>query len=352
MGKTVKTAVVAGATGVVGRNLCRHLLASGDWRVIGISRRKPDFSGDFIHLPVDLLDPEDCRMKLAAHPEITHAFFAAYVERPDWAAMVEPNLAMLVNLVEALESVATGLEHIHLMHGTKWYGNHLGPFKTPAKESDPGHMPPNFYYDQQAYISDCQRGKAWTWSSARPHGVCGYATGNPMNLVMVLAVYASISKALGLPLRHPGSRANAHALYQVTDSGLLARAVEWMATTPACANEPFNITNGDLFRWESLWPVFARYFDMEWAEPQRIDLVTMMADKGPLWEGLVRQHKLQPIPYPQLVSWAYGNFVFSPEYDIISATTKARRHGFHEVMDSEAMFLRQFDELRQARVIP
>jgi hypothetical protein len=29
---------------------------------------------------------------------------------------------------------------------------------------------------------------------------------------MVLAVYATISKALGLPLRHPGSEANAHAL--------------------------------------------------------------------------------------------------------------------------------------------
>ena len=58
-----------------------------------------------------------------------------------------------------------------------------------------------------------------------------------MNLVMVLAVHATISKALGLPLRHPGSEANARALYNVTDSGLLARACVWMATDPAAANE-------------------------------------------------------------------------------------------------------------------
>jgi hypothetical protein len=33
-----------------------------------------------------------------------------------------------------------------------------------------------------------------------------------MNLVMVLAVYATISKALGMPLRHPGTQENYHAL--------------------------------------------------------------------------------------------------------------------------------------------
>ena len=35
-------------------------------------------------------------------------------------------------------------------------------------------------------------------------GGVGYALGNPMNLTMVIAVYAAISKELGLPLRFPG----------------------------------------------------------------------------------------------------------------------------------------------------
>ena len=83
-----------------------------------------------------------------------------------------------------------------------------------------------------------------------------------MNLIMVLAVYASISKALGMPLRHPGTQENYHALYQCTDSALLSRALVWMATDSRCANEPFNVTNGDLIRWESLWPKIAFYFGM------------------------------------------------------------------------------------------
>ena len=348
----MRTALVVGATGVVGRNLARHLIETGSWKVIAVSRRAPDFEGDYAHLPIDLMDAKDCRAKLADHPEITHAFFAAYVERPSWAEMVEPNLTMLVNLVEALEETAPALEHVHVMHGTKWYGNHLGPFKTPAKESDPGHIPPNFYYDQQTWIAERQNGKSWSWSTARPHAICGFATGNPMNLAMVVAVYASISKELGLPLRHPGSRANAAALYQTTDTGLLSRAVEWMATTPACANEPFNITNGEVFRWEDMWPAIARYFEMETAPPQKISLQEMMADKDQLWERMVAKYGLQPIPFKDLVGWAYGDFVFTPEFDIISSTTKARKFGFHEVQDSEEMFVNIFDRLRADRVIP
>ncbi|MEL6964796.1 MAG: SDR family oxidoreductase [Pseudomonadota bacterium] len=346
------TALVVGATGVVGRNLLRHLLSQEHWDVVSISRRTPDVAGTYRHLSIDLLDPDDCKAKLEPEQGITHVFFSAYIEKEDWAATVAPNVAMLVNLMDAIEPSNPGLRHVNLMHGTKWYGNHLGPFKTPASEDDPRHMPPNFYYDQQDFITARQKGKAWTWSAARPHAICGFATGNPMNLVMVLAVYATISKALGLPLRHPGSRDNAKALFQVTDTAHLAKAVLWMSTSDQAANQPFNITNGDIFRWESMWPTFADYFGMDLGEPQRIDLPLMMADKAALWSQLVNEHGLQPIPFESLVGWNYGSFVFTPEFDVISSMTKARQFGFHDVIDSTSMFLRQFDQLRTERVIP
>ena len=347
-----RTALIAGATGVVGRNLLRHLTVGDGWDVVAVSRRKPDIEGDYTHLALDLGDASACRDAGSAFAPVTHVFYSAYVERPSWSETVAPNVAMLKNLIEAVEPAAPRLAHVNLMQGTKWYGNHLGPFKTPAEEDDPPHMPPNFYFDQQALIAGMSRGKGWSWSSARPHGICGFAIGNPMNLVMVLAVYASISKALGLPLRHPGSRANAHALYNVTDSALLARACEWMSTEPACADQAFNITNGDVFRWENMWPAFADYFGMDLAPPQKITLTDMMADKGELWAELAAQHGLREIPYRQLVGWEYGDFVFTPEFDIMSSMTKARLHGFTEVVDSRQMFLRHFDDLRANNIIP
>jgi hypothetical protein len=78
----------------------------------------------------------------------------------------------------------------------------------------------------------------------------------------------------------------------------------------------------------------------------------MMADKASLWDSIVGQHGLRRIPYDQIVSWGYGDFVFGAGFDIISSMTKARRYGFHEAVDTEEMFFRMFDELRASKVIP
>jgi nucleoside-diphosphate-sugar epimerase len=345
-------ALVTGATGVVGRYLLRHLVAQPDWEVVAVSRRRPDVPGDYRHLPADLTDAAASRAALAEAGNITHAFYAAYTERPDAQEHVAVNTAMLVNLVDALEATAPGLRHVHLLEGTKWYGNHLGPFKTPAKETDPRHMPPNMYYDQQDFLEARQRGKAWNWSASRPHAICGFALGNPMNLSMVIAVYAAISRELGLPLSFPGKPGAYRALYQCIDSALLARALTWMATQPKCANQACNITNGDLFRWENLWPKIARCFDLEVGPVRHISLSRFMADKGPVWERIVRKHGLRELPYQQVAAWGFGDFVFASDFDIISDTGKIRRLGFTETLDSEEMFVRLFEEFRAERVIP
>jgi hypothetical protein len=56
--------------------------------------------------------------------------------------------------------------------------------------------------------------------------------------------------------------------------------------------------------------------------------------------------RLRPYPYDRVVSWTFAEFVFQIEYDIISDMTKARRHRFHEVLDTEAVFDRMFRHLR------
>ncbi|MCP3168750.1 SDR family oxidoreductase [Myxococcus qinghaiensis] len=347
-----KVALVVGAQGVIGRNLIEHLASLGDWEVIGLSRRGGPASERVRHVQVDLLDAEDTRVKLAALGHVTHVFYAAYQERPTWAELVAPNLAMLVNVVEAIEPVAKGLRHVSLMQGYKVYGAHLGPFKTPARETDPDHMPPEFNVDQQRFLEQRQKGKAWTWTALRPSVVGGVALGNPMNLALVIAVYASISKELGLPLRFPGKPGAYHSLLEMTDAGLLAKATVWAATEARCANQAFNINNGDLFRWSELWPKIARYFELEVAPPLPMSLDVVMADKAPLWKAMTAKHGLAKHSYQDVSSWRFGDFVFSWDYDMFADGTKARRFGFHEFVDTEAMFLRLFDDFRRAKVIP
>ena len=347
-----RVALVTGATGVVGRNLLAHLLAAGGWQVIAVSRRKPDLGGDFKHLSLDLLDRTHCVAQLRSLVNVTHIFHAAYVERAAREAMVAPNLAMLANVVEAVEAIAPRLAHVQFMQGTKYYGSHLGPFKTPAQEDDPRHAPPNFYYDLQDYIEARQRGKRWTWSAPRPHAVIGFALGNPMNLSTVIAVYATLCKALQWPFAFPGTPASYGVLYQCTDAQLLARAMTWMATEPGCANQAFNIVNGDLIRWKNIWPRFAHFFGLEPAAPRAIRLAQELQDKEPVWNAIVRRHGLQPHRYRDIVSWPYGDIVFSTGHDIVSSMSKARASGFREAVDTEVMFLDLFERYRRERIIP
>jgi hypothetical protein len=135
----------------------------------------------------------------------------------------------------------------------------------------------------------------------RPEGVIGYAVGNPMNLLMVIAVYASICRELGQRLRFPGMVAVYDALYQVTDAELVVRATVWAGFEPRAAGEVLNITTGDQFRWRQQWPVFARHFGMEVAEPQPVPLVEAMPTYREVWERLVSRYDLRATPYDDLV---------------------------------------------------
>lgn len=346
-----KVALVVGANGVIGGNLIKHLLTLEDWSIVGVSRRGGISTDRVRYIAADLLDRDATRESLAGLMDITHVFYASYQDRPNWAELVPPNLAMLVNVVDAVEPVASCLAHISLMQGYKVYGAHLGPFKTPAREDDANHMPPEFNIDQQAFLERRQVSQNWTWSALRPSVVIGFGLGNPMNLANVIAIYASMSKELGLPLRFPGRPGAYDSLLEVTDAGLLARATVWAATTASCANQALNITNGDLFRWSEMWPKIAKYFALDVAPPLPMNLSTIMADKGPLWSEMVARQGLASTSYADVSSWQFGDAVFSWNYDFFADGSKARRLGFHEFIDTEAMFFSVFDELRQRKII-
>jgi len=348
----MKTVVVAGAVGVIGRAVLAHYERVPEVRLVGLSRHAPDFPTRAEHIAVDLSDAASCAQRLGGLADATHLVYAAYQERPTLSGLVAPNLGMLRNVVDALEAAAPRLEHISLMQGGKAYGCHLGPFVTPARETDARHLPPNFYFDQEDLLRSRAQGARWSWTAFRPEAVCGLAVGNPMNLLMVIAVYATLCKALGAPLEFPGSAASYDALYQVTDGRILARAVEWAGETPSCRGEAFNITNGDYFRWSGMWPRIAASFDMVPGPPRPISLVDTMADKGPLWDEIVRRHGLRPYRYEQIVSWAFGDAILKTPYDNITSTIKARRHGFADCIDTADMFVELLAELRDFGVIP
>ncbi len=348
----MKHVVIAGAVGVIGRAVLSHFEQQADVRVIALSRRRPEFETRAEHISVDLLDEAATALKLSEIGDVTHIVYAAYKEVPGLAELVAPNLAMIRNLVTTIEKSSGKLEHVTLMQGGKAYGCHLGPFPTPAREDDPRHMPPNFYYDQEDFLREHSVGKHWHWTVLRPEAVCGMAVGNPMNLLMVIAVYASICREMNLPLTFPGTEASYNALYQVTDARILAQATEWAGSTQAAHGQIYNITNGDYFRWARLWPRIAEFFNLSLGPTLPFSLSDMMADKGPVWDGLVRKHSLAPYGYSDIASWRFGDFILKTPYDNITSTVKARKDGFVSCIDSEYMFKENFQSLIEQRIIP
>jgi len=161
-------ALVAGALGVTGRTLVSHLISLDHWEVIGLSRRKPEFQSRGYYAAVDLLNRSELEASLSKIGGITHIFYAALQPAATFFEEVAPNVAMLVNAVETVERTSNTLRKVVLIEGAKYYGAHLGPYKTPAKENDPRHMPPNFYYDQEDYLKEQSDGKPWSWTALRP----------------------------------------------------------------------------------------------------------------------------------------------------------------------------------------
>jgi nucleoside-diphosphate-sugar epimerase len=344
-----RVALVAGASGFIGRRIAAHLAARG-WGVIGVSRRP--LSGSAPRHVADLTDAAATRLTMAGLSDVTHVFYAARYDHPEGVAESDTiNTAMLRNLLDALAAGPSQLEHVNLVHGTKYYG-HPAPIPMPVTEESPRGATATFYFAQEDLVRARADAQGWTWSIARPHIFCDPAPDQPRSIGLVIAVLAAIQRELGQPLFFPGSERSFTSRTQFTDLALLARALEWMATEPRCANQAFNVVNGDAPRWSELWPALARALDVEAGAPRALQLAHYMADKAPVWESIVARHQLRHTPLQRIALWGYGDYVFRPEWDIMSAMNKARRCGFDERVDTLEMFGRVFACYREQRLIP
>lgn len=348
---TTRTALIAGASGLIGHRIAERLLAAGGWNVIGLAR-SPHASPGMRWIEVDLTDLADCRRRLGALHEVTHVFYAARYDHPEGVPeSVEINAAMLMNLVTALEPVAK-LEHVHAVHGSKYYGHQLGPVPVPMTEDTPRATNRNFYFEQEDFLRAQSRGKRWSYSTSRPHTFCDPAVDYARSAGLVIAVYATVQRELNLPLDFPGTAGGFQVHTQFTDTALLARCIAWMADEPRCANEGFNVVNGDYPRWSDLWPQFARGFGLRTGEPRNLKLAEYMADKSAVWENAVKKSGLRPTKLDAIALWPYGDYLFRPEWDIKSAMDKARALGFGEALDTGTMFAQHFAQYRAGKIIP
>src|SRR5712672_3880732 len=288
--------VVAGATGLVGNAALRHFGRVDGAEVVALSRRKPRALYGARPVPIDLTDPAQCARAVTELQGATHLIYAALYEAPNlvdgWRDphQIDTNDRMLRNLMGVLEPVAPALAHVALLQGTKAYGVHVRPLAVPAREGrSEMYQQPNFYWAQEGFLRELQQGKDWHWSILRPVLIVGETIGGAMDLIPPLGVYAAILREQGRVLHYSGGAAR---VAQAVDVDLLARAIGWAGEAAAARNEAFNVTNGDVFTWENVWPAVAEALDMEPGSAVPLSLAATYPRWVAPWDALRRKYDL------------------------------------------------------------
>lgn len=349
-------ALVVGSSGIVGSAVSR-LLASEGWQVSGLARR-PNAEAGVSPVSADLLDPSTLAAALSTLSP-THVFLTTWSRQATEAENIRVNAQMVRNVLEAVRP-AGSVRHVALVTGLKHY---LGPFEaygkgslpqTPFREEQGRLDVENFYYAQEDEVFAAAERDGFTWSVHRPHTVTGVAVGNAMNMATTLAVYASICRFTGRPFQFPGSAVQWSGLTDMTDAGQLAKHLRWAATTPAAANQAFNIVNGDVFRWQWMWSRIAEWFGIEAApfEGTPVPLEQQMADDARIWADMSKQLGLAEPDIGKLVSPWHTDADLGRPIEVVTDMSKSRKLGFTDYQASDEAFFQVFSTLRAARLIP
>lgn len=358
-----KHVLIAGASGLVGYAALKHFASLSDCEVTAVSRRQPveTFGANFI--AADLTDAQACAKIFGSLSGVTHLVYAALYEKPGlmqgWIEddQIAINDLMLRNLFEPLEKTNPGLLHVSLLQGTKAYGAHVRALSVPAREDrDELRSQKNFYWQQESYIKEKSAGRSWAWTIFRPQIIFGMSLGSAMNLIPAIGVYGALLKEQGEPLTFPGG---VGAVLEAVDSNLLARAIAWAGEAAAARDQAFNITNGDVFVWQNVWPAIADALGMEPGPAQPQSLGSTMPARAGEWDRVRAKYNLVSPDLRAFIGESFHYADFCMAYGVersvppaIVSTVKIRRAGFHDVIDTEDMFRKSFREFQDARLLP
>lgn len=352
-----KQALIVGISGVIGRALAERLQSEG-WQVTGLSRGRGAIPEGCRSLTADLTDAEAVRNALAQEkPDAL--FFSVWSRQANEKENIRVNGGMVHNVIAALGERLNGA-HVALVTGLKHY---LGPFEaygkgavpvTPFREEQGRQPVDNFYYAQEDEVFAGAEQYGYSWSVHRPHTIIGYALGNAMNMGQTLAVYATLCREKGWPFIFPGSPQQWNGLADVTEAGLLAEQLLWATGAEGAANQDFNAVNGDVFRWNWLWPRLADYFGIEAADypAQMMPLEGRMQEASAAWREIAARYQLREADIDKLASWWHTDADLGRPMEAFTDMSKSRKAGFTGYRATLDSFTQLFDRLRAERIIP
>jgi nucleoside-diphosphate-sugar epimerase len=351
-------ALVVGATGIAGRGASQELLDRGA-EVHGLSRKPEGLAPGVAHVGADLTNPQSVE-KAVAGLKPTHVYLTTWSRQATEEENIEVNAGAVRTLLAAL-APARSVVHVALVTGLKHY---LGPFEAylragtlplmPVREEQPRLALPNFYYAQEDEVYAAAARDRFTWSVHRPHTIIGKAIGNAMNMGSTLAAYASLCRETGRKFKFPGSAAQWNGLSDMTDARILGKQLVWASTNDFAKNEAYNIVNGDVFRWNWMWPRLAAWFGVDWEgfTGTPAPLEAQMAGDAEIWKRLAAKHGLVEPDLARVASPWHTDLDLGRPIEVMTDMAASRKRGFAAYQNTEDAFHDLFAQLRADKVIP
>jgi nucleoside-diphosphate-sugar epimerase len=374
-----RVAFITGGNGITGSAILEYLVRRtkpSEWSRFIVTSRSPfkttvqDDRITFLALDFSEDSKALARQMQAVCKDVTHAYFSSYVHKDDFPALNTANQALFENFLAALLDVAPDLQNVTLQTGGKYYNVHLGPVPSPAREEEPRRDSPigNFYYQQEDYLAERQRGQMWTWNVIRPEAIVGQTSKpNGMNSALTYALYFLVCKELGHEAKMPTNQNYWEGYDDVSDSQLIADITIWASTTPHAKNQAFNVTNGDYFTWRYMWPRLTTYLgahatsDQVFTAPRPkegelcldLSLADWATDKREIWDRICDRNG---VPQAKATwdagTWHFQDWVFQRSWSATLSINKARKFGWMGHLDSFDSITRTFDEFVEFGQIP
>ncbi|KAI7152229.1 hypothetical protein KC349_g9061 [Hortaea werneckii] len=282
------TAIVVGATGISGLNTIRSLLdVPGRWETVYAISRSP-FSEEVLslfsleqrkrikHVSIDLTGSasEIAGSLEKAETKSDYVFFYGYIHPSGKQAMdpamadalVEANVPIFQNFLQALDLAKIEPKRILLQTGGKTYGGHIGRARLPYIESDPQpkHLSNNFYYFQEdALFKFCEEHPKTSWNIIRPFGIVGAAPNVGMNTFLPFAILAFVQAKRQEPVFFGGDIEEWQNECCHSSARLTGFLSEWAVLEDQCQNQAFNAQDGSPLSWDRFFEELARWYEVE-----------------------------------------------------------------------------------------
>ncbi|EEP77034.1 predicted protein [Uncinocarpus reesii 1704] len=390
-------AIVLGASGISGWAFTNQLLQDyprpGIWdRITGLTR-KPMSEEELSYWPRDERftlasgfdlhnDEEDVlRQKLEDRVKdvesLTHVYYL--IQDPPVDFNCSDPFAVSINALRrtlsAIESLAPNLRFVHLQYGTFIYGvcftndfyhpvplvEDLPPLKKPL--CDMLH-----YQTCTNFMGEFSKGKSWRWCETRPDEIIGFVPRmNAYNAAYPIAMYLSLFAHIngqGAECPFPGSFGAWKALSNIAGADIIAKAAIHLSLLdePSLNGEGYNVaSSASPANWEMTWPAICSWFGLVGKPP--IDNETdKTGSPGP--DEYISMHDTEykeMVDVFRLKGWPVSSPSMdgSPNWELTKlnfdrhlSLQKLKSTGFKDDEEPAESWIRTFERMRKAKVIP